>query len=377
MTNNLSLFDFESHEVRTVMVAKEPWFVAADVCKVLGLPNVSMAVSRLDEDEKAGINISDTSSNGVTQVREVLTVSESGLYSLTFTSRKEDAKRFKKWVTSEVLPSIRKTGKYDASCKSQLPEKIDLDAALETQRRSKDSVSAIAARNALALRDQGYSDDEVVELADVSTWKIKRANDYVGATRLGEALEDSAEFDDYKVTGVIMNKILNLAGFQIKDGIDWLQLEAAKSFSSPDEYTAAGRPTAKIVLWDLEATYDKLFNTKFPGDRTLYDVIKEENTKPKTLYTNQWAALLYPDTPNDRFQQTKELILRLWQAGFIEKGMYGVITATELAAGVCVQEGPKSIKWDVDAAMAALLLEEDLREAEFQARPMPKAISVY
>ena len=373
MTNNLSLFDFESHEVRTVMVAKEPWFVAADVCKVLGLPNVTKALSRLDADEQALISIQGLSrGNDRGNI-----VNESGLYSLILGSRKPSAKLFKKWVTSEVLPSIRKTGKYDPTNKSQLPANVPLDSALEGLRYSKDSVSDLAAQSAVALKNKGYSDERAVALANVAAWSINRANGYVNATRLGEALEDSAEFDDYKVTGVIMNKILNLAGFQVKDGIDWLATEAGEPYSKPKEYSAIGETTSKCLVWRLDDTCDKLLNTKFPGDRTLYDVIKEENTKPKTLYTNQWAALLYPDTPNDRFQQTKELILRLWQAGFIEKGMYGVITATDLAAGVCVQEGPKSIKWGVDAAMAALLLEEDLREAEFQARPMPKAISVY
>ncbi len=91
----------------------DPWFVAKDVCDVLGLGNSRDAVSRLDEDEKADVGITDTSSNGVTQRRSVNIVSESGLYALVFTSRKPQARAFRKWVTAQVLPTIRRTGRYE------------------------------------------------------------------------------------------------------------------------------------------------------------------------------------------------------------------------------------------------------------------------
>ena len=84
----------------------DAWFVAKDVCEVLEHTDPSMAVSKLD-DEK------DTSNVGTPGgPQDMLTVSKSGLYSLVFTSRKPEAKRFRKWVTSEVLPEIRKTGGY-------------------------------------------------------------------------------------------------------------------------------------------------------------------------------------------------------------------------------------------------------------------------
>ena len=108
---SLSVFKFDSLEVRTVTGEDgQPWFVAADVCAALDVGNVSMAVSRLDEDEK-GISSVDTLGGA----QEQAVINESGLYSLILTSRKAEAKRFKKWVTSEVLPSIRKTGAYSAA----------------------------------------------------------------------------------------------------------------------------------------------------------------------------------------------------------------------------------------------------------------------
>lgn len=100
-------FNFDHLPVRTVNRDGEIWFVAADVCAALAHTNPRMAVSRLDDDEKG---VSNVYTHGGSQ--EVMIVSESGLYSLILTSRKEEAKRFKRWITHEVLPAIRKTGGY-------------------------------------------------------------------------------------------------------------------------------------------------------------------------------------------------------------------------------------------------------------------------
>ena len=108
MTSPLT-FNFVTHSVRVVMREDEPWFVAVDVCRVLEYVNVPQAVGKLDDDEK-GIYSIDTLGGQ----QEMLIINESGLYSLILTSRKPEAKKFKKWVTSEVLPAIRKTGRYEA-----------------------------------------------------------------------------------------------------------------------------------------------------------------------------------------------------------------------------------------------------------------------
>ncbi len=100
-------FQFNEHPVRTVVRNGEPWFVAKDVCAVLNLDNHREAVKRL-LDEELGSEI--LTSGG--QRREMIVVSESGLYRLIFRSNKPDAEKFRKWVFSEVLPSIRKTGQY-------------------------------------------------------------------------------------------------------------------------------------------------------------------------------------------------------------------------------------------------------------------------
>jgi prophage antirepressor-like protein len=101
-------FQFEGRTVRTSLNEKgEPLFVAKDVCEALDITNHNDAISGLDDDEK-GVVTTDTLGGR----QKASAVTESGLYALIFTSRKTEAKRFKKWVTSEVLPAIRKTGQY-------------------------------------------------------------------------------------------------------------------------------------------------------------------------------------------------------------------------------------------------------------------------
>ena len=95
------------NDFTTIEIEGEAWFIAKEVCELLGIKNVSNAVSRLDDDEK-GVSVLPTPSGE----QEKLIVSESGLYALVFRSKKDSAKRFRKWVTKEVIPSIRKTGGY-------------------------------------------------------------------------------------------------------------------------------------------------------------------------------------------------------------------------------------------------------------------------
>lgn len=109
MSAEIIPFDFEEQAVRVVIRDGEPWFVAVDVCRVLELENARQVVARLDDDERDGVHTVDAI--GRQQLTNV--INESGLYALIFTSRKEQAKRFRKWVTAEVLPTIRKTGRYE------------------------------------------------------------------------------------------------------------------------------------------------------------------------------------------------------------------------------------------------------------------------
>jgi prophage antirepressor-like protein len=116
--NAISVFEFQpSFDLRVILINNEPWFVAVDVCAALDISNVTMALRRLDEDEQALSSIEGRTPTGGTTEQQVNIINESGLYSLILGSRKTEAKKFKKWVTSEVLPSIRKTGQYTAPVK--------------------------------------------------------------------------------------------------------------------------------------------------------------------------------------------------------------------------------------------------------------------
>lgn len=118
--NEVQIFNFNSSEIRVVKdEGGEPWFIAKDVCDVLGLSNITEALRNLDGDELT----SEILKSG-NQGREMKLVSESGLYALVIRSNKPNAKKFRKWITSEVLPSIRKSGGYIAAKADETPEMI-------------------------------------------------------------------------------------------------------------------------------------------------------------------------------------------------------------------------------------------------------------
>lgn len=163
MENNIQVFNYNNNEVRTVQQNGEPWFVLKDVCAVLGIGNNRMASDRLDADEK-GVSQIDTLGGK----QEMTVVNESGLYNVILRSDKPEAKPFRKWVTSEVLPSIRKHGAYmtqatlqEALCNpdalfqivSALKEESDKRKALEIQN------SALAVDLAIAQPKADYFDD--------------------------------------------------------------------------------------------------------------------------------------------------------------------------------------------------------------------------
>ena len=106
--SNLQLFDFEGNKVRTLKIDDEPYLVGNDVAKILGYSNYRNAVvDHVDDEDKLRTQIKYAGQN-----REVTVINESGLYSLILSSKMPNAKRFKRWVTSEVLPAIRKHGAY-------------------------------------------------------------------------------------------------------------------------------------------------------------------------------------------------------------------------------------------------------------------------
>ena len=127
--DNLQIFNnAEFGQIRTVTIDNEPWFVATDICKALELSNPTMAMERLDEDEKSKLNLG--LSGGATNC-----VNEFGLYNLVLASRKQGAKEFKRWITHEVIPSIRKSGGYIAGQEQMTDAELMAKALLVAQRQ--------------------------------------------------------------------------------------------------------------------------------------------------------------------------------------------------------------------------------------------------
>lgn len=126
--NKLQTFkNIQFGEIRVIEKNGQPWFVAADICKALDLSNPSISIDRLDADEKAKLNLGLTGG-------ETNCVNEYGLYSLVLGSRKPEAKAFKRWITHEVLPSIRKHGGYIANQESLTPEQLMAKALMVAQK---------------------------------------------------------------------------------------------------------------------------------------------------------------------------------------------------------------------------------------------------
>lgn len=177
----LEVFQYADREVRTIRFDGELWFVLADICGVLDIANVGNVAARLDE---ADIRQADISSGG--QRRSVTIVSESGMYEVVIRSDKPEARRFRWWVTHEVVPSIRRTGSYSA----ETPEQLMARAVVQAQEiiARKDEQIAVLAPMAEAweeIADAG-TDYAVRDVAPM----LSRAGIETGPQRLFEALHE-------------------------------------------------------------------------------------------------------------------------------------------------------------------------------------------
>ena len=165
--NEIQVWNYESSEVRTVQVNGEPWFVGKDVATVLGYSNTRDAIARhVDEEDKAGVGIHDGS-----QMREVVVVNESGLYSLVLSSKLPNAKKFKRWVTSEVLPSIRKHGSYSMQSQfADLSPQLQVLIQMETRQKQIEARQAEQATALAGLEQKLQNTCEVIAL-DKTAWR--------------------------------------------------------------------------------------------------------------------------------------------------------------------------------------------------------------
>lgn len=221
--SNLSVFNFNQNEIRTIIKEDgEIWFVASDIAKVLEYRDAGNMARNLDDDEKGTHIVSTPSSD-----QEMLIINESGLYSATLKSRKPEAKTFKKWITSVVLPSIRKNGGYIAGQENDDPELImakalqvannviirktqelqqaltERDHAIETKAQISDKKTATAmatasakSRQAEALKEQlgeskNYASIKAVEIKTGGKYGWHKLKKWCEAK--GEKIKDIAD----------------------------------------------------------------------------------------------------------------------------------------------------------------------------------------
>ena len=202
--------------VRTAEINGEPWFVAIDVCRSLGMSDTGKAVGRLDSDESTRIEIDHPQSVGKTI--EVIAVNEPGLYSLVLGSRKKEAREFKRWITHEVIPSIRRTGSYSMDIPKDYPSALRAlaDECEKNQRlESKIALDAPKVRFAECVADSP-------ELAYVSQLaKVLKQNGInIGRNRVFEWLREHEYIVKWATQNEPTQKAMNRELFYIVKGKD-------------------------------------------------------------------------------------------------------------------------------------------------------------
>jgi prophage antirepressor-like protein len=183
----LTLFEYETGNIRAKIIDGTPWFVAKDVCDSLSLLNSSQVVERLESDEKLTYILYASGQN-----REMWFINESGLYSLIMRSNKPEAQKFRKWVTSVVLPSIRKTGQYNMQSLSKLQI---LEMAIESEKK--------------------YLSEKTI-----SAEKTKRIDTLIHIGKLYTATEIAKEFQ--MRSAIELNKFLEVNEIQYKINGTWV-----------------------------------------------------------------------------------------------------------------------------------------------------------
>lgn len=247
--NGLIIFkNDEFGEIRSFNIDNEPWFIAKDICEILDIKNTTQAVGRLDEDERTMLNIGRQGSTNC--------VNEYGLYNLILVSRKAEASAFKRWITHEVIPSIRKNGGYIAN-----QENISDDEYIA---------------RALVLAERKINEKEQILLqkeAEIREMKPKaRYLDLILQSPSTMTVTSIAK--DYGMTAIEMNQLLHELGIQYKQSQQWFlfakyQREGYTHGKSTPFYRNDGRLDYKI-------------NTEWTqkGRLFLYEILKENGYVP-------------------------------------------------------------------------------------------------
>ena len=254
--NDLQIFNYEGASVRVIDRDGEPWFVGKDVAEVLGYSNNRKAIGDHVDEEDKGVN--DSFTPGGTQ--QMILINESGLYSLILSSHLPGARQFKRWVTAEVLPSIRKHGIYATPITiDRILNDPDLGIRLFTQLKEEREKRA-ALETTVAVQTQ-----QIAEMNPKATYydTVLQCKDLVTITRIAK---------DFRLSAQALNRILAEKKVQYKQGDMWVlyQRYAEKGYTQSKTYTY-GTENERAKMHTLWTQAGRLF---------IYDLLKADGILP-------------------------------------------------------------------------------------------------
>ena len=257
--NKLTIFNYEGNTVRTVMKDGNPWWVLKDVCSILEIGNSRDVMARLDSDEK-GVDIIDTPGGK----QEVSIINESGLYSVILVSRKPEAKKFKRWVTHEVLPSIRRHGLYATD--ELLANPDFLIQALQ-------ELKAERAKNVELTTTISIQEQQIAEMKPKASYYdvVLNCKDAVSITTIAK---------DYGKSGRWFNEYLHNLGVQFRQGKIWLlyQKYAQHGYTTTKTHTYLGNDgTMHSKVHTYWTQKGRLFIYELLKDHGILPLIEQES----------------------------------------------------------------------------------------------------
>ena len=267
MNNKMMIFKNDNFgEIRSLEINGEPYFVGKDIAEVLGYSNTRKAIQdHVDvEDKIDGVTICDS----IGRNQSAIVINESGLYSLILSSKLPNAKKFKKWVTSEVIPSIRKTGGYIAGEENMTEDELILKAMTVLNKK----VENLKNDNQKLLAENNKKDQLIGELRPKADYtdRILQSDDLTKVNVIA---------CDYGFTAIEFNKVLNKFGIQYKEGKDWLLYKKfrGKGYTQTKTFefnhkdgTRGSRPT---MMWTQKG---RLFLYEFLKEKGIYPRMEEE-----------------------------------------------------------------------------------------------------
>lgn len=255
MTNDLQIFNFKGNEVRTVMINDEPYFVGKDVATVLGYKNTKDALSKhVDDEDKQILRSQNTTLENIPN-RGLQIINESGLYSLIIGSKLPDAKKFKRWVTSKVLPTIRKHGAY------MTPDKIDEILS------DPDTIIKLATQLKTEREGRLVAEQRVNELTPKASYYdlVLQNKTLVTITQIAK---------DYGMSGQELNRKLHELGVIYRQGKIWLLYS---------KYQRTGWTQSETFMAPKpDGTQKAVMHTKWTqkGRLGLYELLKQNGVLP-------------------------------------------------------------------------------------------------